>query len=77
MDTDPFWSVVCGFEGAMYYVLLLDLVLLILLLFAIPTVERGSATHSLVVIDALVLLISGCTVGYLFWRCKKRKRSIN
>lgn len=69
-----FWDIVCDHDGLLKAALSVNVVLLVMLLLAAPGVERGTASHVVMVVNFAILIPLTFVTGYLALRCERRER---
>ncbi|MFB6134779.1 MAG: hypothetical protein ABEJ55_07310 [Halanaeroarchaeum sp.] len=71
---ERFWSRVCAFRRLLQVVAAIEILLLVLLAYAwVVGVERGSATHHVLLIDLAVIVPTLAAVIAVYWRCRHRE----
>jgi predicted membrane channel-forming protein YqfA (hemolysin III family) len=77
MSRDPsareqFWEFVCGFDRALFFLLLLDLTFLLLLGYAALGLEPGTESYVVLQFDLVIVGGSLLAIGAVFYWCRKR-----
>lgn len=68
-----FWETVRAYEPLLHFALVLDLLFLLLALIAVPFVEWGTATSTIVVIDVVICLLALLPISYLLYQCRRKR----
>lgn len=67
-----FWEVVCGFEGYLFQLLVVQVALLLLLGFSLLVLDPASDSFAVLAVDLFLLGVSTGGVLYALYRCGQR-----
>jgi len=69
---DRFWDRMCGFQSALYLLLVFDLAMLIVALLTVPFVRPGSAAGVLIRMDIVLFGIVLLPLAGILYGCRRR-----
>jgi len=71
---DRFGALVCSFRIQIFYLLVIQVVLLMLALFSFALVDPGTSSHVILYVDLAVLLTTTALVVGVLYVCRQRTR---
>lgn len=70
---ERFWSLLCNYDRWLGLLLVANVALGTLLALSLPTLEPGSPSAALAVIDGVVILVTTGAVAIALWKCRQRR----
>ena len=70
---ERFWSLLCDYDRWLVLLIVANVALSVLLVLSLPTLEPGSASATLAIIDGVVLAVATGTVAVVLWKCRQRR----
>lgn len=67
---ETLWDTICSFDRLLYLLLVLDLILLMLSIFALAFVDRNSSSYVVLQFDFVILLTLFALTVYPLYRCR-------
>jgi len=69
-----FWDIVCDYQTVLKGAIGVYAILLVLLVLALPGIERGTGSFVILVVDFVLLGVAFAVTAGLAWKCARRKR---
>ena len=67
-----FLDLACAFQAQLFYLLVIESVLLVLVLFSLSFIERGSSSYVILLVDVAFIAVTIVPVGLLIYVCSHR-----